>query len=69
MGIRTASAGSIGLDLPMAYAIQAGDTYTATAGCDKNASTCRDTYSNIVNFRGCPFIPGPDAILQYPNAS
>jgi uncharacterized phage protein (TIGR02218 family) len=69
MGIRTASAGAIGLDLPMSYAIQTGDTYTATAGCDKNASTCRDTYNNIANFRGCPFIPGPDAILQYPNAS
>lgn len=69
MGIRTASAGSIGLDLPMAYAVMAGDTYTASAGCDKNASTCSGTYSNIINFRGAPFIPGPDAVMAYPNAS
>ena len=69
MGIRTASAGNIGLDLPMFSAIATGDTYTASAGCDKSASTCNTTYSNIINFRGAPHIPGPDAVLAYPNAS
>ena len=69
MGIRTASAGNIGLDLPMCRSIAAGDTYSASAGCDKNLSTCRDTYANVANFRGCPFIPGPDAVLAYPDAN
>ncbi len=69
MEISTASGGSIGLALPMPHAILSGDTYEAAAGCDKNLSTCRDTYANVVNFRGFPHIPGPDAVLAYPNAS
>lgn len=69
MEIKTAAAGSITLALPMHAAIVAGDTYSASAGCDKNLSTCRDTYANAINFRGCPHIPGPDAVLAYPDAS
>jgi uncharacterized phage protein (TIGR02218 family) len=69
MEIKQATAGSITLALPMPYAIAASDAYTASSGCDKNLSTCRDTYSNAINFRGCPHIPGPDAVLAYPDAS
>lgn len=68
MEVKTAAAGQITLVLPMEAAISSGDTYSVYAGCDKNLSTCRDTFSNVVNFRGCPFIPGPDAILAYPDA-
>jgi uncharacterized phage protein (TIGR02218 family) len=69
MEVKTASAGSITLALPMPYPIEAGDAYTASAGCDKNASTCAGSFDNILNFRGFPHIPGPDAVLAYPDAS
>jgi uncharacterized phage protein (TIGR02218 family) len=67
--VKTASGVVICLRLPMPSAISAGDAYTVTAGCDKNLSTCRDTFGNVKNFRGCPHIPGPDAVQEYPDAA
>ncbi len=36
--------------------IAVGQKVTLTAGCDKNLQTCRDKFSNIVNFQGFPFL-------------
>lgn len=55
--------GSFTLFLPMVDNIAIGDTGTAVAGCDKSMPTCRDTFSNIVNFRGFPTIPGNDKLI------
>lgn len=49
------------------FDIQAGDTFTVTAGCDKALETCGARFNNIVNFRGFPFIPGTDALTSYAN--
>lgn len=57
----------ITLFLPMAYAIQIGDTFDIEAGCDKSVATCRDTFSNLDNYRGFPFIPTLREILEYPD--
>jgi len=35
-------------------------------GCDKRFATCRDRFSNTLNFRGFPTIPGDDFIGIYP---
>jgi uncharacterized phage protein (TIGR02218 family) len=51
------------LQLPMASDIAAGDTFSAVAGCDKLFATCRDTFSNVANFRGYPHIPGVNKLL------
>lgn len=40
--------------------IQVGDTYTVYYGCDKSQSTCLTRFDNIENFRGEPYMPGPD---------
>lgn len=47
--------------------IEVGHTFSITAGCDKQVSTCRSKFSNIANFRGFPHIPGNDFALSYPN--
>lgn len=47
--------------------VQAGDAFTLVAGCDKRLSTCRDRFANVVNFRGCPFIPGNDVLVAHPS--
>ena len=52
----------------MAAAIAVGDIFEVGAGCDKRATTCRDKFANIVNFRGEPFIPGIDKVGQTPDA-
>jgi len=44
----------------MPNAIEVGDTYSVTYGCDKQLATCRDTFDNVDNFRGEPYLPGPD---------
>ncbi|MGU3492752.1 DUF2163 domain-containing protein [Xanthobacteraceae bacterium A53D] len=43
--------------------VAAGDAVTVTAGCDKRFSTCRTRFANGLNFRGCPHMPGNDAVL------
>jgi uncharacterized phage protein (TIGR02218 family) len=49
--------------MPMIYPVQPGDTYSITAGCDKQMGTCKTRFSNLVNFRGEPYVPGNDTIL------
>jgi hypothetical protein len=41
-----------------------GDTFDLQPGCDKARETCRDTFSNIVNFQGEPFLAGNDRLVQ-----
>ena len=55
---------AITLFLPMPYTIQVGDGYSMTYGCDKSRATCRDRFSNLVNFRGEPDLPGIDGLFQ-----
>lgn len=59
-----ASGGIFTLVLPMAGNISVGDTFEAVAGCRKRAITdCKTKFSNIVNFRGHPYVPGNDKVL------
>ncbi len=48
-----------------AVAASAGDALAIVAGCDKRFSTCRTKFSNGVNFRGFPHMPGNDAAYAY----
>lgn len=42
-----------------------GDTFSIVAGCDKQFATCKAKFSNPVNFRGFPHLPGNDAAYGY----
>ncbi len=52
-------------ELP-AKPIAAGDTLSLLVGCNKSPEHCSARFSNIVNFQGCPFMPGNDAIIAGP---
>lgn len=54
---------SISLLFSPPFAISIGDTLDIYPGCDKSIATCRDVYSNIVNFRGEPYIPNSTSIV------
>ena len=56
--------GQITLVLPLSYSVAVGDTYSLTRGCDKTLATCTNSYNNVVNFRGEPFLSGLDKMLQ-----
>lgn len=64
--VRHFSAGEVTLLQPTPQPVAAGDVFTITAGCDKRLSTCRTKFDNVLNFRGDPFVPGTDAVLDYP---
>jgi len=63
---RKASAVTLDLWQAMPQPIEAGDAFAVTAGCDKRFATCHDKFSNVVNFRGFPHIPGNDFVVRYP---
>jgi uncharacterized phage protein (TIGR02218 family) len=53
------------LYLPMPADITVGDTFDFSPGCNKQRSTCIDSYNNIDNFRGfATFVPGQNEILK-----
>lgn len=47
---------------PARLPLVSGQTFTVTAGCDKQLATCRARFSNAVNFRGFPHMPGNDVL-------
>jgi uncharacterized phage protein (TIGR02218 family) len=49
-----------------AEAIAETDTFTVTAGCDKEGRTCFEKFANLDNFRGFPHVPGVDFALAVP---
>lgn len=59
------------LQLPMPYTVAVGDTYSASAGCNKlhkldDASydgDCKTKFNNVVNFGGFVELPGVDRMV------
>ena len=45
---------------------EVGDSLRIRAGCDKMPDTCRGKFSNFLNFRGFPHVPGTDWMASYP---
>ena len=68
MEIKSWSSNNMVLVLPMPFNPANGDAYKAYYGCGKTLAICRDTYDNVVNYRGFPHLPGTDAMLDYPDA-
>ena len=64
MEVKQFAPGVVTLALPMEYPIAVGDTYSISAGCDKQLGTCSARYSNVVHFRGEPYIPGIDMVIK-----
>jgi len=54
---------------PIRAAVALGDQVRLTAGCDKRMQTCRDKFSNIINFQGYPDIPSEDWMVAVPRQS
>ncbi len=52
--------GGLVLLAPMPFTVATGDTFTAYPGCDKTQSTCTNTFANLANFGGQPYIPTPE---------
>lgn len=57
---------AIELWVPTGTPIEVGDRFVARAGCDRRADTCRNKFSNLINFRGFHLMPGNDFAVSYP---
>ncbi|MEL6205875.1 MAG: DUF2163 domain-containing protein [Pseudomonadota bacterium] len=64
-----ASGRSIELWQSLRAEIVPGDRVRLEAGCDKRLATCRAKFSNVMNFRGFPHVPGEDWVTGYPNST
>ena len=53
----------IALWTPLTPALAPSDQIELRAGCDKSFATCGAKFSNRVNFRGFPHIPGNDVLM------
>lgn len=65
---RRETSGSVNFELwaPARLPLVAGQTFVVTAGCDKHLGTCSTKFTNVINFRGFPFMPGNDAVVRGP---
>lgn len=63
--VRVGDLMEVTLWLPLERAPSPGDRLVLTAGCDKSFATCRSKFSNRLNFRGFPHMPGADFAYTY----
>jgi uncharacterized phage protein (TIGR02218 family) len=49
--------------IPFPNAPTTGDTFAAVPGCDKQQATCSGKFSNLVHFKGMPYIPIPETAV------
>jgi uncharacterized phage protein (TIGR02218 family) len=64
--VKAISGSDLTLFLPVPYDIAVGDAYSVTSGCDKSTGTCSGVYSNLINFRGFPFIRTTNELMRGP---
>lgn len=64
MEVKSYAPGTITLQLPLPFGAGVGDTYSLLAGCGKRFDEdCVGRYSNGINFRGEPHVPGMDRLM------
>jgi uncharacterized phage protein (TIGR02218 family) len=64
MEVQAYTPGVLNLFSAMPYEVVVGDVYTLSPGCDRHFKTCHTRFNNAVNFRGEPFLPGQDKLMQ-----
>lgn len=47
-----------------AQPIAGGDKYMISQGCGKSITDCVERFNNAVNFRGEPYLPGPQRVIE-----
>ncbi|EBA11363.1 DUF2163 domain-containing protein [Roseobacter sp. CCS2] len=53
---------------PLNAPVSPGDVLRLTAGCDKRPVTCREKFSNFLNYQGFPDMPGDDWLVSVPRS-
>lgn len=61
--VKTHTSSSLTVLNPWPFAVAAGDTFSVVPGCDGSQTTCTTKFSNVINFRGHPYIPVPQTAV------
>jgi hypothetical protein len=59
-GIINSDAGFVQLNMRLSNSVQVGSVVSIYPYCDKNPSTCLNTFNNLTNFVGFPYLPTVD---------
>ena len=62
--IKTNTGSSIEVQLPFSYEISPGDQIVIYRGCNYTKEDCFQKYNNMINFRGEPFIPQTENLIN-----
>lgn len=54
----------IELESAVPEGVTPGQAVRLSVGCDKRFETCQGRFNNALNFRGCPHMPGNDALIR-----
>ncbi|MEM6940563.1 MAG: DUF2163 domain-containing protein [Pseudomonadota bacterium] len=54
---------------PIRGDVSPGTVVRLTAGCNKQFETCRQKFSNVLNFQGFPDLPGEDWVVSVPKST
>jgi uncharacterized phage protein (TIGR02218 family) len=61
--VKTQTTGSLTVLNPWPFPVASGDTFSVVPGCDGSQTTCTTKFSNVINFRGHPYIPVPQTAV------
>ncbi len=61
--VKTHTTGNLLLSFPLEDAPAVGDSFTVYKGCNKTKETCSAKFSNVVHFRGFPYVPQPETAV------
>ena len=56
--------GALTLVAPFPNVPATGDAFSIVPGCDKQQATCSSKFSNLVHFRGFPYVPVPETLYD-----
>lgn len=57
--VSSAATNGVAFGYPLLNIPAPGDSFSLTWGCDKSMATCQNTFANLLNFGGFPYIPAP----------
>jgi hypothetical protein len=60
----TNSGGNVMLSLPFPATVRPGDAFSIYPGCDHVQTTCTTKFSNLIHFKGMPYVPVPETLYD-----
>lgn len=58
------TSGVITTCLPFPGVVTAGDAFSIYPGCDRTQATCTTKFSNLIHFKGMPYVPVPETLYD-----